>query len=483
MSNKKAKSLRLLQNLNKVERKALVKFLHSEYFKVPAPCIRLFEGLQQYAPNFEEAKIDKAQLWEKLYPEKPYSLKILTNKMSDLNKEIERFLVIQSITQTDKSYLYKHLKAKTFNRHVLYDDFAKEVQNLITEKEDIAPQNLASYRELADLYHTFYFHPDYNKITTQSLFINKIWKNNQNYSLLSNLICAVEILTRTYLFKETCPQNFTEIIEQQINLYEGDKPLIIQVYIQLYQLLRLPSASFAQYKLLENLILENLAVIDAENKEILLLSVANYLSKLINAGKTAYKERFFSIYQTIYEQGIFTKSGAPISDNVFLNMISFGARYSDLAWLEDFIKNVKLSKTNKDKVVQLGWCYYFFETEQYNKAAKQLATLGGGDVFFKTRIRSLEVRIHYELAIKEKNDFTTFYTKHKSFVNFIRNSATTINGDKKAGYRNFLKLLYSLARLKDTNKYTNSKQQLLINRLNSVESILFKSWLKTKIME
>lgn len=477
----KIKLLRLLQSLSKPELKDLTKFIHSDYFKVAMPLIRLYDGLQKHSPLFQESQLNKPELWKKIYPKSEYSLKRLTNKMSELGKEVERFLVIQSLEQKENKYQFRKLKIDAFNQHNLYGDFKKEVQKLIAENQKQTKKNIDTYRELAELYHTFYFNAKNHKVELNDFSFGAIRDNHRRYSLLGNLIYSIETINRHQVLGEEYDIVHASIIAPQLLINSDSHPLLINLYIKVYQLVIAHKCDTTQFDEVADFVIQHLQEIDLSDREILLITLSNYLTKSIYSGAMASDYRVFKIYRTIYEEGIFTKHGH-LGENTFLNMVSFGLRYSDANWTKQFIVEAtpKLEFSIREHVAQLGWVYYYFSIKEYKNVLKNLSIQKGSNHLFNIRMKSLKVRTFYELAIEDNTYFPLLFTACKNFTSFLKNESA-ITPDKKRSYLNFISLIRTLARYKKNKNYSAFERKIMKEKLSNTLQITLKEWLIEKI--
>lgn len=482
----KSKLLRILNSLSKKELRDLERFIHSDYFKVAASSKTLFAGLVKYKFPLVEENIDKEKLWKKIYPKKDFSLKLFTNKMSDLTKEIERFLVIQSLEQESEKYQFQKLKAKAFKAHNLYGDFKKEVQQLLKEQQQATTiEGFSLYRELADLNHQFYFHAKNHKIELKNFSFDKIWQGHQHLSLLGNLIYGIEAINRNQILGKPIDFLPNNLLTDSVLQKNANHPLLLQLYIQLYQLITANHHSLQKFDEVADTIIANLKSVDFENKEILLLSLSNYLTKRIYDGATEFKTKIFKIFYTLHEEGVFTKYGS-LGENTFLNMINASLHYKEVAWTQNFIKEAipKLEISIRERVAQLGWVYFYFGTKQYEKAIKKLIIQKGTNHLFKVRMRSLSIRIYYEVSLTDPTYFPTFFNACTQFTNFLKKEKA-FTQNKKISYLNFTTIIRRLGKWKHQldKQYDKERKFVLLDKLNNMEQVALKEWLSEKIKE
>lgn len=478
----KTKLLRLLNSLDGTELKALSKFIHSDYFKVSKSSIKLFDSLLKHAPHFEEEEIDKEKLWKKIYPKKDFSLKLYTNKLSSLSIQVERFLVIQILESKEEKHHFRQLKAKALNSHNLYADFKKEIQQLLNEREKPTIEGMAAFRALAALNHQIYFQAKNHKVELKDFNFEKIWEGHQSLSLLGILIYTIESINRHQILGE--PIGFIDNqLLNQLAQKNDNQPLIIQLYIQLYQLVTAKNHSLEQFDEVTDAIILHLNSVDYESKEILLVSLSNYLGKRIYEGATTFKSRVFKIYYALYQEGVFTQHGS-LGENTFLNMINYGINYKGAAWTQQFMEEAtpKLEISIRERVTQLGWVYYYFATKQYDDVLKNLVVQKGSNHLFKMRMHSLGVRTYYELALTDNTYYQILFSACTKFSHFLKNEPA-FTEDKKRSYLNFLSILRTLAKHQQQQDYGIEERERIKRQIGDTPQMALKEWLMEKVLK
>ena len=84
---KKSKLLGLLQTLNSKELRAFKDFVESPFFNKQESLIRMYAYLKKWAPQgFPDKKVDRAVVFQKLFPGKAYDDKEMNYQMSQLLK-------------------------------------------------------------------------------------------------------------------------------------------------------------------------------------------------------------------------------------------------------------------------------------------------------------------------------------------------------------------------------------------------------------
>jgi hypothetical protein len=127
----KTKLIKLLRSFNKTEIRKFTLFVRSFYGKGESKILKLLAEIVQRFPEFEDETFTKAQLFNKLYPEKPYNDATIRKLISYLTDLAEEFLIHQSLKKDEFArnlYLLKELSSRN-------TDSLFEQQSAVIEKE------------------------------------------------------------------------------------------------------------------------------------------------------------------------------------------------------------------------------------------------------------------------------------------------------------------------------------------------------------
>ena len=101
----------------------------------------------------ETPEIDRIQ--KKTCPE--ISRKSFLNRLSELSKDVDSFLVFSQMRKDESSYEYKKTLAQIYKQKGLYPMFENSVNALISELENDRRLDLFRSHRLHELYHSYYF--------------------------------------------------------------------------------------------------------------------------------------------------------------------------------------------------------------------------------------------------------------------------------------------------------------------------------------
>jgi hypothetical protein len=92
----KSKLVEILRKSTKEQLLRIEDFVQSPYFNKDETVIQLFQLLKKEYPAFKKAHIDKRKIFTQLYPAAPYQDKRLRYLMSDLQRLLEQFFMIEA---------------------------------------------------------------------------------------------------------------------------------------------------------------------------------------------------------------------------------------------------------------------------------------------------------------------------------------------------------------------------------------------------
>ena len=113
--------------------------------------------LEKEAPDFEAARCEKKALFSKLFPRKEYDNRIMNNLLTEMSRQVERFLVHHKLNQ-DPQAADEELRKELLERQhpVLFEEITLR---LIQQMEAKTVLSAAEHLQLALWYRELYFQP------------------------------------------------------------------------------------------------------------------------------------------------------------------------------------------------------------------------------------------------------------------------------------------------------------------------------------
>ncbi|HAY32837.1 MAG TPA: hypothetical protein DCY06_01770, partial [Bacteroidetes bacterium] len=219
--------------------KKLELFINSPYFNRKSVVIKLFDILKNYYPEFTGSKLDRKEIWKKLYPDKKFNYGVMKNILYDLTGLTQRFLAEETFSNNEfkinywllEQFCSKGLKKNFHSKYLTLEKNLKDSGNI----PDI-------YSQISELQWLKYEYTDSLK-TNDGEIVYSI-SDNLIYDFLINLFKlynnqACERISVNYsddsglLDKFIENLNIEKIIES-IKLKSDENFNIINLYYQIY---------------------------------------------------------------------------------------------------------------------------------------------------------------------------------------------------------------------------------------------------------
>ena len=188
MKNKSINSSKAVEILRKMDEKewsSFVKWLASPWCNSTKKLVELLAALKKFHPNFNNSKLTREKLFQKIYPGKRFSSGVLDNLMSELNGAAERFLCFHTFAQSESTKNF--LLATALQGKELENRFLKVSTATTKDLESKKIKNWEEENLLLQLRRQLYHHP------------NQVWRMNPESTLLPEMDQSLDI---TYLLQK-----------------------------------------------------------------------------------------------------------------------------------------------------------------------------------------------------------------------------------------------------------------------------------------
>src|SRR5260221_7329207 len=146
------KLIDVLKTLNKKELRRLGEMTASPFYNKSDKIRLLFEVISKYYPDFNNRNITLEKLSEKVFPREPYDYHKINNIISDLYAITEKFFVVLSLEEnqkTEKLFLLSQLRSRRLDKLYLQKHNALK-EFLETEKIKDEEMYYAGYKMYED---------------------------------------------------------------------------------------------------------------------------------------------------------------------------------------------------------------------------------------------------------------------------------------------------------------------------------------------
>lgn len=353
----RSKIIRILKTFGEKEWRACHKYLKYSSQK-EAKSLQIFEYLFKLRKNLDSPKLNRSRILKKLFS--GLDEKTFLNRLSDLVKDVERFMIHDDLLHSENLFEYKLVLSGQYKRRGLYKDFLKEINQL--DRTLAMETSLDLFRDFKQLqiHHALYFsdYNDQNLKPIQSLI--EVEKRRRLFSENLKLFYLTETENAKTLRKIEYLDT-TEHVEDQLN-----------VLLQHFHAL-VTDKNDASYWFLSEYVLDHHINLSLELIQAFILALINHSFYRIKEGHNSFMNNLSKLYLFGLDKDILLHNGK-LSETRFLNIVDV-VSHSDIALdFEKFIgQNIdKIVTDDKVSVKNVALAMQAFATEDYLKTIEIL---------------------------------------------------------------------------------------------------------------
>jgi hypothetical protein len=475
------KVLDLIKSFSNTDKKEFRKFITSPYFSNGRNYLPLFNEI---AKNFHcsGAELYPQRLYSVLYPDKKFSLQTLKNRLSELYKLGEEFIIFKRFKEVsverEQLLLQEYLKKRLFR---LFESKYRKTKKMV----EYMPESSDKFKSISFLKGINLSLLD--KKNTSHMMQKQFYERSV-YSICIFLIeifqTNIELMLLEYDDKIIESNIVEEIIkslriEELINNFQ-ESDVIIQkvvcIYYYLYKAFANPGEDHYYFKM-RKIFKDNLKSFSSELKEEIYKSIINFCIFRQNSGIKKFQLELFNIYNEKLNQGLFSEfsqSSYPV--NTFRDYVLIGIEIRKFKAVEDFIRKYskELPEEIRDDEINISYAKLFFAEKKFDKAMKHLKEIRGQNYLHYLDASVLKLCCYYEFSRIEDS----FYEVDK-FKHYIRNHKE-IPEIHKVPNRNFISIYQKIINNKSGVK--DADLGFLEKEILSLKFISKGNWLLEKVL-
>ena len=465
------KLLSMLQTLSKVERNRFRKYLLSPYLNDQPDLCVLFDAADKALRDGTFAELARQQVWQKLYPNKPYNDAQMRRLSSALNQKALSFLSTEARSQDplaeaidlqrllEKPELKKHLTGVERNISRLLDEAAGEsaeyylarfnLHNNIVNRtsKHLSVAGYAEKLSAADFYlECFYL--------TQKLELYIGWLLYQGSRVSEK---SVQLPVGLWAHLESG---------------QFDQVPLLTVYRGVVRCLTEPENEEEYRRFLEGLDKQGKHLAKEDLRKCYFIA-QNYCAFKINQGKREYYREMFDVFKKIIQKEILLEAET-LSEGIFKNIVTVGLGVGEFEWIEQFIQEYAqyLPAGTRENARTFNLAYLFFYQKSYSKVLELLQNVEYNDVVYVLGSKIILIQTYYEI-----NEVLALESLIDSFRIYLRRNKV-ISKNLQREYINYLGFVKKL-----TISSGLEKKELLKFRekVMATTSPTHKKWLLEKI--
>jgi hypothetical protein len=473
----KAKIIEIFSSFSDSDYEKFGEFISSVYYNKSSVLRKFYKILLKYAPDFNENKVSKENIFNEIYPGKVYNEARMLNLLSGLYKLSEKFILTESFRQdplAGNRFLLAGLNERKLNKFFInnYKKIQNELNNTVLQDEPYFKWRHEiefEYYSFLSQNNTLYY---LDKTPIQG-YLDKFIE----YFIIKSLLNYHHVYNTRYLIDQNFEIPFLESIPRYLEMHGLDKNPAISIHYYVYMLIKEKKDIFF-YKL-KDLMKQYPGImgrLDTFNTYIVMINYC--IAKWRNAVKNnEFVNETFGIYKYVVENGIYKFDiNAKMVHTFYYNTVQSGLALKEFTWVEDFINRYYKDLEEKHKLFTFNLCYasYYFNTRDYEKSLECLNKIDRKHPYFNRKINSLTIQNYYELDLYE-NAFSHL----DSFRHFLKENNLESDQDKNREM-NFINVLNNLLKIKSGTKKAVKTDLELMKELNNTAN---NKWLYQKITE
>lgn len=461
---KSSKLLLVLKQLNRKERIAFRKFLHSPYFNHRRDVIDLYECLQQQLKK-EQPDLRKAHIYQLLFPDQPFDDQAFYLVTSYLLKLLEQFLAVQGFLNDQpaaNAYLIQDYKKKGLQKHLKYT-----IKQQKRQLEQYALRDSRYFEHLRNLSWQEYQLEEVKKPSgVLSLEALSKWTDVAYLSQKLRQICLFTAHQSVYQVAYENAKPFIETIFHYLKHGEWIEIPAVGIYYHGYHVLKgeEETAHFEQFK---QLLFDHANHFRASEVRELYLLAINFCVKQVNKGNKSYFSEMLALYQKGLELAVLLENGI-ISRFTYHNAVAAALQIKAYDWAEQFIHQYQayLAADYQESTFHFNLARLEYEQSHYDHALDLLQKANFQDVLLNLAAKTISLKIYYKLEA-----FDLLDAHLNAMNNFIRRN-------RVIGYhrKNYLNIIRYTKKLLGLNWFDRDLVQQLKGEIQGEEVLTEKEW-------
>ncbi len=477
----KSKLIALLKTFSSSEIKSFRDFACSPFFNKEKVLEKLTDYVGGFHPEYDKPELEKEKVFAHLYPGKKYNDALMRNIISDLLCLAEEFLIIKKLKSSDfrkDIFLLEELKNRNLQNRFLKQ---KEKTLKIVEQSPVKDEFYYDKKTEVNRLYSFFLKE------TEDTYL----RENQLFQETSDLITAgflikilyynIYMLTRqSHISNFSFTFNFTDEIDTFF-INKGKRyleiPHIQAAYFS-YKLLQTHEEKY--FYPLKDFLEKNFDIISRPERKNIQTVLENYCYSKVTEGNAEFVKEQFLLYKQSVEKGTHVGIVDYISNIFFISLTATGFEAGEFEWVEKFIAEYIHDVKEDLRKDTLHFCnaLSFYWKKEYEKSLSELSKVNSEEFAFKHNIKSLTLKIYYDL-----NETEPFYSHIDTYKHFILNNKI-VHDKVREQVNNFINYCKKLFVLKNTS---NPDIEFDLNKIQKEISenhaLINKIWLLKKAEE
>lgn len=444
--------------------KAFNHFLHCKLFNKREGAIRLFDYLKTELLT-SKPKLEKEDVHRQLFPNQPFSDKVMRDLMFQLTNPLYRFLAYQKLYENEEDELIALCKAfRERNMPKLFKS---------TSSKTVSTQQASSLRD-SEYHHRNYqlqqeqYYASTQKGRGHKTNLQEVTTNLDISYFANRLRQSCYMLSHQSVYNVNYDFTLVEDIIREVNRQDLIHIPAISIYYYCYLAQRYPD-QLDYFKSFRNNLVTNANLFTiSEMKDIYLLAI-NIAIKTYNRGSMELIPDLLELYRSGVDQKILLTNNV-LSRFTYQNMIALALFTERFNWAAEIMDGYTqlLEPAYREITYQFNLAKYHYSKREYDDALQLLYLLvSNDDIYINIGTKILLSRIYYE-----QNELVALDALIDSFKKTLSRKQKIL-GYHHLSYKNFIQYLIKLVQL---NPYDKKAKKRLLEEVENTQPLSDKFW-------
>ncbi len=466
--------LDLLKTFSANDYKEFIAFVNSPYFNREKILERFAKILFETHPHYTKSN---EELFLELYPGRKYNDNLMRNIRSDLLRLAEQFLSVKEFLSSKsevKLKLVDQLSRRNLPKHCL-----KQITSLNVLLE------AGEFKDDKYFLNKFQLEREHDSLIARSG--EKYLRETRRDKIIENLVIYFFInfihynsadLNRKKIISESSGENSLPF--EIDGILEGEGKYLLQVpYIKLfYHIYKvLKDEDEKHFRALKKIITDGMIGISDKDKPSVLSAASNFAYLKALVGEERFLKDQFELIMLSVTSGYHKKLKGHLPLIIFLNAVIIGLELKETKEIEKFVKDYSndLLDDYRETAQHFSNALIYYKKKDYDNAVTELSKVNAEEFSFKQQIKSLYLKIYFDL-----NEPEPFYFHSDSYRHFINENKKIHKLVRKqlSDYLMYTKKLFALRN--STEDLDSSSLRKLADEIKSNPSLINRKWLLEK---
>lgn len=438
-----SKTVEVLKKMDEKEWRYFVKWIASPWCNSTKKLVDLLAILQKSYPKFDNPKLTREKVFQKLYKGKKFSSGVMDNLFSELNIQAERFLTFQEFEKS--KHQKKLFLAQAFQEKGIENRFLNINKSAIQDLEKQPTKEWEDNITFTLLKQQLFQHLNQSLLNLKesNALLSEMDRNLETTYLLQKATNINAKIFRTRILKNA---NFEvkKDIKNWLSMADGIAHPSINLFRQRFQYNE--NNLLNQYFNLKEDLLSNFELLNKMEQQVHLLSLINDASDLRKKG-------FIDLSDTLplFKLGLSSRiliEKNILNPGIYVMIISASNLVKDFEFTEHFIQTYSkhLPQKAKEDGIHYALAHIANKKNELDRCLEIMSKHDFKHHYFQWSTKILMIQTLFESTLSGNTDQFTFFSKCDAFEQWLRRDKVRSHTNKESVI-NFVQKSRALLRL------------------------------------